>query len=222
MTDVEILKLSIDGYSNFSIPNRYIRQEVDTHTLGVIFPGLHYSCDKPLLYYSSQLLIQVGFDVLQLKTDYTRRDFQFSTHQERMNWILTDSQAAVSAGLDQRPYSRMVLIGKSMGTLAMAGLVSLEIDLQVASIWLTPLLNQPLLVNAAMSFPGPALYLVGTGDTTYIPEAMEQIIDKTGAEVHAIANANHSLEIPGKIQESHRVLGDVLQVISGFLGRFND
>jgi len=219
MTDVESLKLTIDHYSNYTVPNQYLRQSVGTHTLGVIFPGLHYSCDKPLLYYSSQLLIQAGFDVLQLKTDYTRRDFQFSTHQERMNWIMIDSQAAVSAGLDQRPYTRMVLVGKSMGTLAMAGLVSVEIDLQAASIWLTPLLNQPLLVNAAMSFPGPALYLVGTGDPTYIPEAMEQIIDKTGAEVHAIANANHSLEISGKNQKSHRVLGDVLQLMSSFLGR---
>ena len=210
-------RLKISGYQDVPVPNLFIRQAQDTHTLAITFPGLHYSCDKPLLYYPSKLILERGGDILQLQTDYTRPDFQFAPRQEQVNWIFRDAQSALLAGCHQRQYEKLILIGKSIGTLALAGSLSADFDIDVATVWITPLLYQPPVVDAARSFDGPALFLVGTGDPTYIPDVLQQIQESTGAEVLVVKDANHSLEIPGDTFRSLAIIEDILLVISRFL-----
>ena len=209
--------INIEGYSGLTVPNTYLRQNDDTNTLAVIFPGLHYSCDKPLLYYTTKLLINTGCDVLQLKTDYTRRDFQFSAREQRASWILSDAHAAVQSGVSQRPYRQVIFVGKSLGTLSIAGLVNIDTGKDLSAVWITPLLNQPLLVDAAINFKGRSLYIVGTGDDTYIPENLEKIKANTDSRVIFVENANHSLEIPNDINSSVEIIQDVMHAVGEFL-----
>ena len=105
-------------------------------------------CDLPN-FRLARLALQRGADVLQLHTDYTRPDFQAASPQERMAWLAADAQAAVEVGRAQRGYSRLILIAKSIGTLALAHLVTQEACADAATIWLTPLLRRPYLVEAA-------------------------------------------------------------------------
>ena len=44
---------------------------------------------------------------------------------ERDRWLLADTTAAWRAGLGQRIYERVVLIGKSLGTLAMGHVLTM-------------------------------------------------------------------------------------------------
>lgn len=40
-----------------SIPNTFLRQDVDTDHLAMVLPGLNYTCDMPLLFYAAQIML---------------------------------------------------------------------------------------------------------------------------------------------------------------------
>lgn len=135
MPDLNISSISITGYAGKAVPNRFIRQDGIAHTLAVLFPGLRYSCDMPLLFYPFKLLLGRGADVLQVRTDYTLASYQSLPSSERAAWLATDAQAVVQAARVQGKYDRLVLIGKSIGTVALASLVPHEPE--AVTIWLT-------------------------------------------------------------------------------------
>ena len=225
MADVEIASLSITGYASKPVPNRFWRQKtVNARAVGILLPGLTYSCDMPLLFYPARLLLQLGADVLQVNSDYTVPAFRNTSRPEQANWLGSDAQAAVQAGLAQRGYSYLVLIGKSIGTLALAHLLSQDFGAKISPantlwVWMTPLLRQPWLVEAALRLKSLALFIAGTGDSTYDAREMERIRAATGADLLAVDGADHSLEIASDIHKSLLILVEVMQRMEQFLTR---
>jgi predicted alpha/beta-hydrolase family hydrolase len=214
-----ITKLPIAGPGDEPIPNLFFQQEIEAATLAVLLPGLNYTCDMPLLYYSTRLLEQRGADVLQLHADYVTRDFQAASPLERLQRLSADAQAVVESGLTRQSYTRLVLVGKSIGTLALASLMASPTAANAITIWLTPLLGQPWLVEAAMKTHSPALFVAGTADSTFDAAALKRIQDSRGAEAILVEGANHSLEIPGDPWQSIQKMGEIMQGLAGFLDR---
>ena len=152
MPDLKITSLPITGYAGKTVPNRFFRQGEAARTLAapilaVLFPGLNYTCDMPLLFYPLKLLLARGAEVLQVRADYTVPAYRSLPPEERAAWLAADASAVVQAARLQGEYARLVLVGKSIGTIALASLVSLEP--QAITIWLTPLLRNPLVTAAA-------------------------------------------------------------------------
>jgi len=217
MVEMSIGSLVIHGYQGRDVPNRLFKQAGQADTLAVIFPGLNYSADMPLLFYPAELLRQRGADVLQLHTDYTVVEYQTAPLHERLLWLLTDAGAAIQAAQTQSQYKHLLLIGKSIGTLVLAQLVTAGFASEAITIWLTPLLHQPFLVASAERCQSPALFIAGTHDSTYDAEALEKIQQAPGAKTLVIEGANHSLQIPHDVFASLRVMERVLQEIDRFL-----
>ena len=215
--DFDITSLTIEGYSGNPVANRFFRQRSETGRLAIQLPGLWYTCDMPLLYYSRLVLVRRGIDVLQLHTDYTGPVFQSSSPEERLQWGYLDARGALQAALAQREYQQLILVGKSIGTIPMAQLVEAGIGMDTILIWLTPLLHQSRLVESALQWRGPALFAVGTGDSTYQAQVLDRICQQTGAEVIIIEGADHSLEIPGDWSRSLQAMDEVMSGLEGFL-----
>lgn len=217
MTEVEFRSIDISGYSKQIIPNRFLRQSNRTGGLAVIYPGLHYSCDRPLLHYTAQLLINHGLDVLQLNTDYTKPEFQEMPEEDRRHQIYVDSLAAVESGLAQEQYTRLVLVGKSIGTIPLAYMAARDFTQATSLIWFTPLLHKPELVQAAARTRHRSMYIAGNNDPIVDPRALELIHRSRSAHVHIMVDADHSLEIPGDVHASILTLGVVMKIIDRFL-----
>jgi dienelactone hydrolase len=203
------------------VPDRFFRQPGGATGLALLLPGLRYTCDKPLLHYPTLLFLQRGMDVLQVNTDYTTPAFQSAPPRDQARWLATDAQAAVRAARTQRDYRRLVLVGKSIGTLALAHLVTTAAGEEAGTIWLTPLLRQPQLVEAALRCKGPALFIAGTGDSTYDASALDRIREATGAEALLVESGDHSLEISGDPFQSLHALEEILRFIAGFLDHYS-
>ena len=217
MPDLKISSLPISGYAGKNVPNAFFRQEGKAPTLAVLFPGLRYTCDMPLLFYPFKLLLGRGAEVLQVRADYTQREYQSLPPNERAAWLAADAKAAVQAARQVRQYARLVLVGKSIGTIALASLASLEPE--AISIWLTPLLHNPLVVTAAEQNRGPALFVAGTADDLYDAAALERIQAATRADAELIRDGDHSLEIEGDFFASLRALEQTMRAVAGFLDR---
>jgi dienelactone hydrolase len=221
MTAFEISSLQIAGYADLPLPNRFFRnnQPPQKHpkTLAVILPGLNYSCDMPLLFYPAKLMLDWGADVLQVHSDYTTAIYQTATRQDQAVWLATDTRAALRAGQSQDDYRQLVLIGKSIGTLALASLVEGNLDLTAVAIWLTPLLRQTRLLQAATSTRLSGLFVASRSDPTFDADGLERIKTQALAETLLFDGANHSLELPGDVFRSLEIIRQVLQGIQSFL-----
>ena len=217
MPDLKITSIPVSGYAGKTVPNRFFRQEGAARTLAVLFPGLNYSCDMPLLFYPLKLLLAWGAEVLQVRADYTVPAYRSLPPEERAAWLAADARAIVHAARLQSEYTRLVLVGKSIGTIALASLAPLEPE--AVTIWLTPLLRNPLVTAAAEQNRGAALFVAGTADDLYDAVALKRIQAATQSEAELIEAGDHSLEIRGDFFASLRALEQVMQAVAGFLGR---
>jgi hypothetical protein len=218
MAEYTIGPLEIQGYNGKAVENRLFRNVGPACGLAVLLPGLRYTCDMPLLYYPTKLFLQRGFDVLQLQTDYSTPAFGGLSPDRQIDWMGADAWGSVHAANEQRSYDHLVLVGKSIGTLAMSVLLLKHPELRShPTIWLTPLFRLPLVEQATQQLGGPALYLAGSGDNTFDAERLAYLQAHSPAEALVYEAADHSLEIPGDQERSIDILKQVMAGIASFL-----
>lgn len=213
-------RLPITGYGGESVPNEFLRQEGGADHLAVLLPGFAYGCDMPLFYYAENLLLDAGADVLRVEYAYHRRPgFRELPEAEQLAWLLADASAACRAGLIQRPYQAVTLVGKSLGTLAMGHLLTNEAwPGHVRAVWLTPLLRDDRLREQMHRFGGASLVAIGTDDTHHDPASLAGLT-AAGWEAVVVEGADHSLDIPGDVVASVRAVERVVAAVGSFLAR---
>jgi hypothetical protein len=215
--DVTFSALAVEGFGGSPVPNQFLRQRADATTLGVLLPGQDYTCDMPLLYYGERLLDDRGADVLSVRYDYRslRGDVN---REEREGRLRDDVGAALETGLSQRRYDRLVLVGKSLGTRAMAHMVENTMPAATWRVWLTPPLRDPDVLECISRHGNRSHVVIGTGDGHYDPVVVENLRIAHGCRVTVIAGAEHSLDVEGNVAASVEALRTVMSDMTMFLG----
>jgi len=216
--------LEIVGHNGQPVPNTCLRQQEGADQVGLVLPGLRYTCQMPLLYYASRVLLARHADVLWVEQAYhLLPGFQQlwgvplpgSEHERR---LFDDAAAAYRAVLRQSSYQRVAVIGKSLGTLSMSHLLTSEPALADArAVWLTPLLRDERVCVALRKAPQPSLIVIGSADGSYEPALLDEIRASDRRRVLVIDGADHSLEIRNDMTRSLHVLGQVMDAIESFL-----
>ena len=214
-----ITALKIVGCRNEAVPNTFFQQDGETRHLAILFPGYGYTAHMPAVYYPGRLLLTRGADVLSVEYTYGRRpEFQSLPDEERIRWLQADAAAACNAALAQREYERVTLVGKSIGTLAVAHLLTTEGRLRSPQcIWLTPLLRNARLRAQIKQAPHRALFVIGTADPQYDAARLAELQQATAGEVLVIEGADHSLEITGDVLASLHALEQVMEAMGEFV-----
>ena len=156
--------------------------------LCVLFPGIGYHCDKPLLYYSSKLAAARGYEVKALKFS----DFPSGAkgNDEKMRLAaahaLSQSEEQLS-GIPFSDYGRIVLIGKSIGTCAALAFKE-KYKLSACGILFTPL--EFTFEHSALGFSA----FSGSKDQWADFSSITRLCDQKGIPLYSYENANHSLE----------------------------
>ncbi|MGF0031511.1 alpha/beta hydrolase [Bariatricus sp. SGI.154] len=156
--------------------------------IAVIFPGIGYHCDKPLLYYSKKLAIQNGY-VLQevpygnfpqnVKGNAEKMEQSFYTALEQAEDILKD--------IVWEDYSHILFISKSIGT-AVAAAYAAEHGLETRNIFYTP-------VEQSFRFMGrEGIVFHGTSDPWVKTSAVRRGCEEKELTLYITEDANHSLE----------------------------
>ena len=201
-----------------SVKNKFIQPRQASEKLALVYPGLRYSCDKPLLYYTTELLLGRGSDILQLWANYGIPEFQGLSQAEQTIRLIEDGKALLQSGLQTKTYSNLVMIGKSLGTLTMAFILSEGSNLpDLKTIWLTPLIHLPPVSQIVLDLSGPIFVAGSETDATFDPKIVSQIQSRPNTITEVVAGADHSLEIPGKPLRSIQVLTQLMGSLAGFL-----
>jgi hypothetical protein len=175
--------------------------EHDAERWVVVLPGKQYSTQAPLLWFARTVAEQRGFTVLEVLDSLPEGADPAGWARDRARRAL----GHVAAGARET-----VVVGKSLASTA-AGLVA---DRVLPAVWLTPLLNQPRVVDEVARASRPALLVGGSADATWRPDALP---DSGLLEVVHLDGLDHSLERPGDPAASLHALGAVTERIGRFL-----
>ena len=212
-------QLDIKGYRGRPLKNRFVKQFAETNKVALVFPGLAYNSTMPLLHYSVQAILASGLNVLTVDYDYSNNpEFMEESVQTRSDWLIKDVEAAWRHITDMEKQEVACLAGNSLGTLAIGHLLETYEDLRDAkTIWLTPLIKNPELMEQMLSRMKDAVLVIGTRDTHYDSDIIDRLNATTLLSGIVVEGANHSLEIEGDITGSLRVLMQVVTIIQQFL-----
>ena len=210
--------LEVAKHLDRSVRNSFIQQDEPSKKIALIYPGLRYSCDKPLLHYTTEILLARGYDVLQLWTDYDNPEFQGSSQAEQTVQLIEDGRALLQAGIQSSSYTDLILVGKSLGTLTMAFILSEEVNFpELKTIWLTPLFHLPPVSKIVLELTAPAFVAGSMADHTFDSTTTSQLSAKSNIIIKIIEDADHSLEIPGDPLRSTRILSSLIANLFEFL-----
>ncbi|WP_231630217.1 hypothetical protein [Lysinibacillus sp. ZYM-1] len=103
--------------------------------------GTGYSYEKPILYYSRSLMLELGYDVIQINYSFEQQLFE-QKPQAISNRVYSVVDPIVEYFLETKPYTNAVYIGKSLGTLPIIDCyMQQSSSMPTRYVLLTPLLS---------------------------------------------------------------------------------
>jgi len=216
---ISSVQLNIKGYGGRHLKNRLLKQSVDTQEVALIFPGLAYNSNMPLLHYSIETILTSGINVLTVDYDYSNNpEFLKQVQSTRSDWLIEDVESAFNVITEEENQKVVCLTGKSLGTIALGHLLETHEELRDAkTIWLTPLIKNPQLLEQMLKYMKDAVLVIGTEDPQYDRDTVDRLNASTQLSGIIIDGANHSLEIEGDVTQSLRVLMQIVAILQQFL-----
>jgi hypothetical protein len=191
----------------------------DSKHLAVILPGQTYTAGMPALFFPGRVMLAHGVDVLEMEYDLTAEEIETLGMDRQADRAAATAEVVVRAALAQRAPERLTLIGKSLGTFAMAHLLTCGLDLpRLDCIWITPVLKQENLLQQMLACRHMSLVVAGDKDPYSNADGIERLEKETGMRVILIEGAEHGLEVNGNVIETLRSLQRIVRGIEGFMG----
>ena len=184
----------------------------ESGNIAVLFPGIGYTCDKPLLYYSEKLVREQGYEVVRVpygdfppnvKGDPVKMYQCFVSAREQTESIL--------AGIDWANYEDILFFSKSVGTVVALSYAA-EHGLRARQVLYAPLAE-------TFRFPaehGETIAFHGTADPWAKTEEITRICEEKGIPLYLTEKANHSLEC-GKVKKDIRTIREVMKTVEEFV-----
>ena len=170
--------------------------------LVVMFPGVGYTMDCPLMYYASFLYEAKGYEQIHMK--YNSILFDPDLTKEEKTLKAREYIWEKAKDIDFSAYDEVVFLSKSFGT-AEAGILAEKLGINPIQVYLTPM------PRALSYIKKTDTVVMGTADEVY-PECKAYCVAH-GIKPLYIEGANHSLEVEGKPFESLDILRDVMRYI---------
>jgi len=206
-------ELQLEGYPGSSV-RVVVAGEPKRQPLALIFPGLRYSPARPLLHYTRKLLRFRGWAVVETWYAYDTPDFLEASEAERLDRVAADARMVWDWA--RRQGAVRLLVGKSIGTLAIAALLRGRAPAGgAAKVWLTPLLRQDDVLEAIREDAAPGLVVVGGADQATPPELAERL-ERPGLHTLVLKGANHGLEVDDPLR-TLELMRDYLEALDAFL-----
>lgn len=183
--------------------------------MAVIFPGVGYHADKPLLYCSRKLAARQGYEILCV--DYGRLPSGIKGHPDLMRaayeQALGQALQQLSA-IEWEACSHVLFISKSLGT-AVAAACDKKEQIGAGHVYYTP-------VEASFQNMGTkGIVFHGTGDDWARTEVIAAECEKRGLPLFLTEGANHSMETGDTLKDlkiMRKIMLETDRYIRGYQG----
>ena len=167
--------------------------------LAVFFPGIGYTVDKPLLYYSRRIAVALGYEVRPLPYGGFPKNAKGDSDKMAECYRIALSQAGeMLAGVNLNDYDDILFIGKSIGRSVAADLAAKSpVVKRIRLVLFTPL-------EDTFTFPlSSAVVFTGTDDP-WVGGRESRIVElcrENNIPCFVISEANHSLETGNPLKD---------------------
>ena len=178
--------------------------------IAVLFPGIGYTCDKPLLYYAGKIAVSKGYELV--KVEYGNLPSGIKENKEKM-------EKAFQCGLEQtedilkdicwEEYEDILFVSKSIGTVISSAFAR-QHQLHVKNILFTPLRQTFLFADEN------GIVFHGTADPWAETKDITEGCKKLNLPLILTEQGNHSLET-GDILEDLKNLEKTMRVLFDLL-----
>ncbi|MCD7817601.1 MAG: alpha/beta hydrolase [Lachnospiraceae bacterium] len=178
--------------------------------IAVVFPGIGYHTDKPLLYYSKKIAASHDYQIKDVpygnfpagvKGDKNKMEACFIDALKQCEDILSD--------VDFSQYTEILFLSKSIGT-AIASAYGQKHGLKTKNVYFTP-------VGESFQFMDqPGIVFHGTADGWVDTKTVITECQARKLPLHIIENANHSLET-GDWEQDIKNLKNVMMLVENYL-----
>ncbi len=186
---------------------------MDNKKVAVVFPGMGYHSDKPLLYFSKRIARENGYEIIEVSYDFPYKAREIMNDKTKMKEAFEIAASQIKEHLGSisfTDYSDVVFIGKSIGT-ALAAYFDGELKVGARHLVFTPVPQtfEMLGKNAGIVFHGL--------DDPWCPNDIAAAkCDELGLKLHNLKNANHSLETISTAKDI-RNLESIMEKVEQFL-----
>jgi phosphoglycolate phosphatase len=178
--------------------------------LAIIVPGIGYGHDKPILYYSTKLMQELGYEIIKINYHNLPENLYEDDDNKKLAVKMAAEQLAEQLeNADLSGYSDIVFAGKSLGTVVSAKYVH-DTGIDARQIWYTP-------VEKTFSFKSRnVLAFIGDADPWSDIDKVREAAKEIGAELHVYEGCDHSLMCES-IERHLHFISDSLTRIREFL-----
>ena len=180
--------------------------------IACLFPGIGYTCDKPLLYYSWKLLAGLGWEIVPVR--YSGFPSGVKGNPEKMEQsarMALDQAEEILGKIDWSEYSGILFIGKSVGTVVSCAYAARH-HIACRQILFTP-------VEATFRFASRSCIVFhGTQDPWADTKKIEEGCRELGIELYETERANHSLET-GDVDMDIQTMQKTMKIVREFVLR---
>ena len=181
--------------------------------LAVIFPGVGYHNDKPLLYYSKKLAKNKDYEIIEVNYNFEDAGQVIKADQDKRSQAFDDAFQQVTEQLQNivfTDYEKVFFIGKSIGT-ALAARYNMTYELEADQIIFTPIPETFAYINPCEGF-----VFHGDADPLCDTDMCTQLCDELSLTYVVVPEANHSLET-GDVETDLENLGKVMSMVDKLL-----
>ncbi|MEW9110931.1 MAG: alpha/beta hydrolase [Cytobacillus gottheilii] len=197
---------------NKRFPFRLIEQKGQTTNLVIVLPGAGYTTQAPLLHFTTGIFYSKGFDVLHINYGFSREEMAELNAEDFTRNVYHSIEDAIK----DKNYSHFYIVAKSIGTIALSGLLHNPVFHHAKAVWLTPLLQRDDVFNSMVNSEQEGLCIIGDCDPCFIEERFELLRKNNNLTLSLIGDGNHALEIEGQPLKSIDILKNVMAEIDRF------
>lgn len=178
--------------------------------LAVIFPGIGYTADKPLLYYTNRLAKKHGYQVQAVSYSNLPENVKGDSVKMKQAFDLAFAQTEQALNdIDWNSYGSILFISKSVGTIISSAYAA-KYNLKVKNILFTPLTD-------TFSFPlHGSIAFHGTADPWAETASIQALAEQKEVPLFLTKDANHSLET-GDVQTDLSILKITMDRVERFI-----
>ena len=153
-----------------------------------LFPGIGYTCDKPLLYYSWKMFASLGWKVVPIPYGGFPSGVKGNAKKmQKCAEMALDQAEELLKEIDWNQYDSILFVSKSVGTVV-AGAYAARHHVPCRHVLFTP-------VESTFSFKvKDAIVFHGTADPWADSKVIINACRDAGLTLHVTEKANHSLE----------------------------
>ena len=170
--------------------------------LAVFFPGIGYTVDKPLMYYSRKLAAEIGYEIRLLSySGFPEKKRGDDDRMQKSVRIAIDQSREQMKDLDLSAYEDVLFIGKSIGTIASAVLYSES----AAKDRIRLILYTPLEETFSLLL-GNTIVFTGSNDPWVGKNRIPELCREHYIPCRIIPGGNHSLETGNTFEDMNNLL----------------